>query len=49
MGRKVRVEEDAAIDMTPMDGSDNYRITMRFAVGCQIGFTGDCAYFIDAV
>ncbi len=26
-----------AIDMTPLDGSNNYRVTMRFAVGCQVG------------
>lgn len=49
VGSADSLEQAQAIDMTPMDGSDNYRITMRFAVGCQIGFTGDCAYFIDAV
>lgn len=35
-----------AIDMTPLDGSDNYRITMRFAVGCAIGEDGDQVYFV---
>ena len=35
-----------AIDMTPLDGSDNYRITMRFAVGCAIGVGADQKYFV---
>ena len=35
-----------AIDMTPLDGSDNYRITMRFAIGCAIGEDADQVYFV---
>ena len=34
-----------ALDMTPLDGSDNYRITMRFAVGCQVGVCADAVWF----
>jgi len=34
-----------AIDMTPLDGSDNYRITMRYAVGTQIGVVADVVWF----
>lgn len=34
-----------AIDMTPLDGSDNYRITMRFGVGCAIGVVADVVWF----
>lgn len=34
-----------ALDMTPLDGSDNYRITMRFAVGCQVGVCADAIWF----
>jgi hypothetical protein len=34
-----------AIDMTPLDGSDNYRITMRFGVGCAIGVVADVTWF----
>ena len=30
-----------ALDMTPLDGSNNYRISMRFAVGCQVGVNAD--------
>lgn len=34
-----------AIDMTPLDGSDNYRITMRFGVGTAIGVVADVVWF----
>jgi len=34
-----------AIDMTPLDGSDNYRITMRFGIGCAIGVVADVVWF----
>tara|TARA_B100001564_G_C20655175_1_gene678812 strand:- start:1280 stop:2203 length:924 start_codon:yes stop_codon:yes gene_type:complete len=34
-----------AIDMTPLDGSDNYRITMRYAVGTAIGVVADVVWF----
>ena len=36
VGQADSVELAQAIDMTPLDGSDNYRITMRFAVGTQV-------------
>ena len=36
-----------AIDMTPLDGSDNYRITMRYAVGTQIGVVADVVWFVN--
>ncbi|QDP56670.1 MAG: hypothetical protein Unbinned3205contig1001_5 [Prokaryotic dsDNA virus sp.] len=36
VGSADSVELAQAIDMTPLDGSDNYRITMRFAVGTQV-------------
>lgn len=36
VGSADSVEMAQAIDMTPLDGSDNYRITMRFAVGTQV-------------
>ena len=37
-----------ALDMTPLDGSNNYRISMRFAVGCQVGVNNasDVIWFI---
>jgi len=35
-----------AIDMTPLDGSDNYRITMRFGVGTAIGVVADTVWFV---
>jgi hypothetical protein len=35
-----------AIDMTPLDGSDNYRITMRFGVGTAIGVVADVVWFV---
>lgn len=36
VGSADSVELAQAIDMTPLDGSDNYRVTMRFAVGTQV-------------
>ena len=36
VGQADSVELAQAIDMTPLDGSDNYRITMRFAVGTAV-------------
>jgi len=47
VGSADSLELAQAIDMTPLDGSDNYRITMRFAVGCAIGVTGDAEYFTN--
>lgn len=41
IGQADSVEMAQAIDMTPLDGSDNYRITMRFAVGTQVGVAGN--------
>ena len=41
VGQADSVELAQAIDMTPLDGSDNYRITMRFAVGTQVGVTAN--------
>tara|TARA_R110002050_G_scaffold24659_3_gene65855 strand:+ start:335 stop:1366 length:1032 start_codon:yes stop_codon:yes gene_type:complete len=35
-----------ALDMTPLDGSNNYRITMRFAVGTQVGVAADAVWFV---
>ena len=35
-----------ALDMTPLDGSNNYRITMRFAVGTQVGVVADAVWFV---
>jgi hypothetical protein len=32
--------------MTPLDGSNNYRITMRFAVGTQVGVVADAVWFV---
>ena len=34
-----------AIDMTPLDGSDNYRITMRWGIGTAIGVAADVVWF----
>lgn len=41
IGAADSVELAQAIDMTPLDGSDNYRITMRFAVGTQVPVVGN--------
>lgn len=49
IGSADSVELAQAIDMTPLDGSDNYRITMRFAVGCAIGVGADVVWFKDAL
>lgn len=35
-----------AIDMTPLDGSNNYRITMRWAIGTQVGVVADAIWFV---
>ena len=35
-----------AIDMTPLDGSDNYRVTMRYGIGTQIGVVADVVWFV---
>jgi len=35
------------LDMTPLDGSNNWRLSMRFAVGTQIGVAGECVWFKD--
>lgn len=43
VGSADSVELAQAIDMTPLDGSDNYRITMRFAVGTQVPVVGNVA------
>ena len=47
VGSADSLEMAQALDMTPLDGSDNYRITMRFAVGCQIGVLADTVYFVN--
>jgi hypothetical protein len=49
VGSADSLEMAQALDMTALDGSDNYRITMRFAVGCQIGVIADAVYFVNAV
>jgi hypothetical protein len=41
VGSADSLELAQAIDMTPLDGSDNYRITMRFAVGTQVPVFGN--------
>tara|TARA_R100000781_G_scaffold110081_1_gene75302 strand:+ start:4406 stop:5344 length:939 start_codon:yes stop_codon:yes gene_type:complete len=43
IGAADSVELAQAIDMTPLDGSDNYRITMRFAVGTQVPVVANVA------
>tara|TARA_R100000935_G_C2832243_1_gene165836 strand:- start:1222 stop:2244 length:1023 start_codon:yes stop_codon:yes gene_type:complete len=34
------------LDMTPLDGSNNWRLTMRFAVGTQVGVATDAIWFV---
>lgn len=34
------------LDMTPLDGSNNWRLTMRFAVGTQVGVVADAVWFV---
>ena len=37
------------IDRTPVDGSDNVRVAMRYTAGCQVGVPADCVMcFPDA-
>jgi len=45
VGSADSVELAQAIDMTPLDGSDNYRITMRFAVGTQVAVPANVKIF----
>ena len=41
VGTTDSIELAQAIDMTAIDGSDNYRVTMRFAVGTQVAVHGN--------
>ena len=34
------------LDMTPLDGSNNWRLSMRFAVGTQVGVAADVIWFV---
>jgi hypothetical protein len=37
--------EVKVIDMANIDGSQNYRVIMRYTAGTQVGILGDVVYY----